>query len=362
MRSDFLIIGAGIMGYAVAFELVRQGATVTLVERGRAGCGASWAGGGILSPLLPWDYAPAVTRLTDYSVGLYEAWTAKLAAETGIDAEFRRCGLWVLPPYDHPAAMNWCSQHATRIERSATPQNLVPQIAAEGETLWLPDTAQVRNPRLLRALRRWLEIRGVGIVENAEATSFCLEGDEVTGVETARGRFAAGAYIVCAGAWSGKLLGPLAAGLEVTPIRGQMLLLRIDPRPIEAIVLQGGRYIIPRNDGHVLVGSTLENAGFDASIDLAAGRELLNWALGVLPLLKGAERVRQWAGLRPGYPNNVPLIDKHPRIANLYVNTGHFRYGVTMAPGSARLLVDPLFGKSPAIDVNAYRWPAGASR
>lgn len=355
MQPDYLIIGAGVIGCATALELARAGARVTVLERGAAGAESSWAGGGILSPLLPWDYLEPVTQLTRWGCELYPAWIAELQARTGIDPEYVVSGMLVLPPFDAEQAAIWCARHAMPL-RQVNARSILPQLAPEGNALWLPDVAQVRNPRLLGALRRALELEGVTLIEHAEVTGLTLSGSRVAGLATSRGSYSAGSYVVTAGAWSSALLGDLALRCEVHPVRGQMLLFQVAPGSLPHIVLQNGIYLIPRRDGHILVGSTLEDAGFDKSTTADALETLRAAAIGILPQLGTHEVIRHWAGLRPGSTNNIPTIGRHPHVENLYVNSGHFRYGVTMAPGSARLLCNILFDRPQTVDVDPYRW------
>lgn len=355
-RPDFLIVGAGVVGCATALELARAGARVRVIERGEAGQESSWAGGGILFPLLPWDYSDGVNRLVLRSLARFPGWIEGLRAGTGLDPEYQSSGMLVLPPCDATAAASWCAAHGYRQETPRA-RAIVPGLAVEEDALWLPDVTQVRNPRLLNALRRALEISGVELVEHAAALAWTISGARVHALETARGPMSAGNYIVAAGAWSRTLLDARAEALDVRPIRGQMLLFRTGPDVLRHIVLKGGIYLIPRRDGHVLAGSTLEDVGFDKRTTQAAGSMLLERAAAMLPLLGEARLVRHWAGLRPGSPENVPVIARHPALENLYVNSGHFRYGVTMAPASAEILANLALGRPQAIDASPYHWP-----
>lgn len=343
MNMDYLIVGGGVVGLSSAFELARRGASVIVLDRGIAGAESSWAGGGILSPLLPWDYSVAVTDLTEWSRRLFPAWVADLHSKSGIDPEYLVSGMRVLPPYDADKALAWCEVHGLRVEQ-------------EGNALLLPEVAQVRNPRLMGALRRSLELMGVSIVEHAEVAGFKFAGSRVAGVETSRGSYTADNYIVAAGAWSAALLGDLAPKMPIWPVRGQMLLFKAEAGVLPHILLQDGVYLIPRVDGHILVGSTLEEVGFDKGVTEAAREMLLSKAVAMFPPLSQATLVRHWAGLRPGSPDNVPVIGRHPEIENLYLNAGHFRYGVTMAPASASLLANLIAGKAQPIDVLSYAW------
>ncbi len=359
LPPDFLIIGAGAVGLASALELTRRGARVTLLERGRSGAESTWAGGGILSPLLPWNYSPAVNALSEYSRHIYPDWCARQERLAGIEAEYQVSGMLVLPPFAEADAFAWCQRHGWRCELRDSAAFL-PAIEAR-TALWLPDVAQARNPRLAQVLRAAALAAGVNIVEMAAVTQLLLSGGRIRGVRTTQGDFSAAAVVVAAGAWSGGLPGIDALSERVFPVRGQMLLFKLPPESLPeslpTIVLHNGQYLIPRRDGHVLAGSTLEAAGFDKSTTDAARLELLAFAGDILPTLTERLLQRQWSGLRPGSPDNIPLISPHPDYSNLYFNSGHFRYGVTMAPGSALLLADLIEGKSPAISATPYAFP-----
>lgn len=344
MNSDFLIVGGGVIGLGSAFELARQGARVTVLERGLCGEESSWAGGGILSPLPPWDYPAAVTGLTQLSCGIFPEWAARIADISGIDPEYRVSGMRILLPFDAERAVPWCAGHGVRLER-------------DGESLWLPEVAQVRNPRLMKALRLALVRMGVQIVERAEVTGMVSTGTRVERLESAAGMFSAQQYVVAAGAWSKRLLGGRGAQLDIKPVRGQMLLYRAQPGMLREIVVQDGAYLIPRDDGHILAGSTLEDVGFDKATTEEARAALHARALSMLPELAQAEFVRHWAGLRPAAPDNIPTIARHPQLVNLYLNSGHFRYGVTMAPASAQILANRIFGREQDLDITSYDWP-----
>ncbi|MEN6585232.1 MAG: FAD-dependent oxidoreductase, partial [Sulfuricella sp.] len=262
MNPDYIIVGSGVIGCSTALELASTGASVSLLDQNQTGRESSWAGGGILFPLLPWDYTEAVNQLVQRSIALFPEWTEELQTASGIDPEYRRCGILVLPPVSTSRAQTWCDAHGTRLE-SAVARKIVPELAADEEALWLPDVAQTRNPRLLKALRRRLELLGVEISEHTEVTRWKSTGTRITGIETSRGDFKAERYIVASGAWSGKLLGEHALNLDIRPVRGQMLLFKAEPGALRTIILREGFYLIPRLDGHILAGSTLEDVGFD---------------------------------------------------------------------------------------------------
>ena len=164
-------------------------------------------------------------------------------------------------------------------------------------------------------------------------------------------------FIVAAGAWSGEVLSEWGAHLPVKPIRGQIVLYKTAPGRLRHMLYRDGLYIIPRDDGHVLVGSTLEDVGFDKQVTAVARESLVQRAVELLPWLTDTPLVGHWAGLRPGTPDNIPIISRHPQIENLFINSGHYRYGVTLAPVSAELMADLVLGRPSAFDLRPYRWP-----
>ena len=360
MDSDFLIIGAGVIGLSTALELLQRGATVTILERGASGNESSWAGGGILSPLCPWDYSDEVTRLTSRGAALFPAWAQALQSATGIDPEYEASGMLVLPPFDAQTAQQWCGAHDVPLQRVTAADCA---LSVQGDALYLPQVAQVRNPRLMRALRRRVEMLGGRILEQCEVRDIVAEEGGVRALITTSGEFSAENYIVTAGAWSKQVLGRHALKIDIKPVRGQMLLFKFTEPPLRHIVLQGDLYMIPRRDGHLLVGSTLEDVGFDKNITREAHDSLRPRAESVLPELHGKPLIQHWAGLRPASPHNIPTIGRHPQLKNCFINSGHFRYGVTMATASVEILLNEIMNTPQPFDVTPYQtgWdsPAG---
>ncbi|HHH42819.1 MAG TPA: FAD-dependent oxidoreductase, partial [Gammaproteobacteria bacterium] len=226
---------------------------------------------------------------------------------------------------------------------------LAPESAA-----WLPEVAQVRNPRLAQALRAALLKRGVDIRADCPVTGWTIEADRVQAVQTPAGALGADCFVVAGGAWSAELLQSTGIRLPVGPVRGQMILYQGPPGLVSRITLYQGHYVIPRRDGRVLVGSTLEYVGFDKHTTPQALDELSRCAVLLIPALASLPIEKHWAGLRPGSPDGTPLVGPHPVIGNLYINAGHFRNGVVLGPASARLLADQLLGRPPILDSTPY--------
>jgi len=355
--ADLLVIGGGAIGLLTARELRLAGDEVTVLERGEPARESSWAGGGIVSPLYPWRYADAVTALAGWSQTRYPGLCDELHAATGIDPELEPSGLLIEAASETAAAQAWAVARGVRLDVLARDEvrQLEPGLAALPEgALWLPDVAHVRNPRLAKALLADVVARGVRVLTGHAVQRFVVSGDRVAVVETSQGPFEADAIAVCAGAWSGDLLGPLGQRPDIRPVKGQMILFRAEPGAVRTIHLAEDRYAIPRRDGRVLFGSTLEHTDFDKAVTEAARDELWRMATARFPVLRDAEVERHWAGLRPFSPSGIPYIGRHPSLENLFVNAGHFRNGIVLGPASARLAADLILGRAPAVDPAPY--------
>lgn len=356
--QDCLIIGGGLIGMTTARELAAGGMRVQLLERGECGRESSWAGGGILSPLVPWNQPEAVNRLALWSQRSYPALAADLLAETGIDAEWTKNGLLSIDTDDddYARAAAWAKIHGIRLERldSAAVAALEPACRPVREALWLPDAAQIRNPRLARALKSALDAAGVTIREHASVAEVIVANGSVRGVRLHSGDIIeAASVIVASGAWSGELLAPFGIA-GAWPVKGQMLLYQGAPGLLRTVLQDHGRYAVPRRDGQILFGSTLEEAGFDDSTSTQARAELAASAVALSPVFADLPLLRQWAGLRPGSPEGIPSIGAVPAIEGLFLNVGHYRNGVLLAVGSARLLADLMLGRPPILPPAAY--------
>jgi glycine oxidase len=326
MKPSITIIGAGAVGCLTALTFAKQDWKVTLVDQGVLGGEASWAGGGILFPLLPWHYKDEVNELAFAGAALYPDLCAELLDATGIDPEYSAGGMRLFPEFENDAQA-WCEAHEVAAE-------------AQGATLFLPNVAQVRNPRLLAALKARLLSLGVALHEGTELLPLKGDTGQIQEWQSRDGKhFVSDIYVVTAGAWSALLLDKYVTTIPVKPMRGQMLLYKVPSQLFSEILYHKDFYLVPRRDGHVLAGSTVEDVGFDKSTTAEVGKSLAQKATQLMPALKEASLVRHWSGLRPGSPENIPLIGLHPEFENLYLNTGHFRYGVTMAPMSATKLL-----------------------
>ena len=355
--SHVSIVGGGIIGLLAARELRATGCDVTVFDRGDIGREASWAGSGILSPLHPWRQPPAVHPLSLWSQQVYSSLAAALADESGIDPQFTTSGLLLPDCPDTDLAEDWAATWRVRLARldAAALRDAEPALAAHAGGLLLPDVAQIRNPRLLRAARVALQRTGVRFEEHCEVLGFATRGARVVGLDTHHGPRPVDLLLVAGGAWSGQLLRACGVELPIAPVRGQILALQTPPGRLRHVVLGEDHYLVPRRDGLVLAGSTVEHVGFDKAVPPSGVASLRAAATRLVPGLANAPQVAHWAGLRPGSADGVPFIGRHPRFENLVVSAGHYRSGLTLAPASAAVICAVLTGGQAPVDVTPYR-------
>ncbi|HIC41052.1 MAG TPA: FAD-dependent oxidoreductase [Piscirickettsiaceae bacterium] len=317
--SDCLVIGGGIIGMMSARMLVNSGASVTLLDQRVCGRESSWAGGGIISPLYPWHYDDLTNELSFESQAVYETLCDSLHSSSGIDPQYQKSGLLMMDEFETATAKAWMKRY--KISYESHPQGAL-----------FTHIAQVRNPRLLQALKADIINRGVNIVEHTQVESLITKDDKVLGVHSSKGDFLASNVVACSGAWTGQLLD---LEDDVFPIKGQMIILKAKAGDIKHIILDQGRYIIPRVDGRILVGSTMEDVGFYRDVDQPTKDSLYEFAWQHIPALKNVEIEYHWSGFRPASKSGKVIVARDKKFNNLFINTGHFRNGLNMAPASA---------------------------
>ncbi len=353
-----VLVGGGIMGLLSAYELVQAGCEVVLFDKSNTGTEASWAGGGIASPLYPWRYESPITALATWGQGYYPQLTDHLREVTGIDPEYNPCGLLMLDAEDETAALQWSAQYGRAVTAldGAGARELEPHLeCAVARALWMPQVGSIRNPRLLQSLRQYLLAHEhVELHDNEAVVSLECSDNQARAIVTDKGRYVADAFVVCAGAWSSALLQPLGLRLPVKPVRGQMVAIQAPVGYLQHIVLRNGTYVVPRKDGLILAGSTLEFVGFDKGTTEAAREFLLGRAYDMMPILQQFPVVAQWAGLRPGSPDGIPFVGELESARGLFVNAGHYRNGLVLAPAACRLLVDQVLQRETILDPRPY--------
>lgn len=348
-REEILIIGAGIMGSAIARALAKAGRSVRVLEKSIPGAEASSVAAGILAPLVEHADGP-LRALGCASRDAYAALADELARETGLDIGFVRCGVLQLgddarvPP----------GARAERLEGAAL-RALAPGLAPSiTSALHLPDEAQVESPKVLRALVRSAEMAGARFTSGTIVRGLVRRGDRIVGVETDQGEVHASEVVLAAGAWTSLVPGlPPALRNAVRPVRGQLLRAELRAPICRPIVFAAHVYLVPRPDGRVVCGATMEEAGFDKTITLGAVATLASHAVSVLPALATARFAEADVSFRPASIDGLPLIGPSG-IDGLTIASGHFRNGILLAPATAELLAAQLAGAKTALDARPF--------
>ena len=342
-QAFILIVGAGIAGLTTAVWLHRAGCRVQLFDAGEAGQESTWAGGGIVSAVPPWAYPDSINQSIARSCELYPALIEQLQTDTGIDCEYRQCGL-ILTARPQAEAQAWLADHDIAFEygRRADFEAALSQPAETA--IVLPEVCQVRNPRLGRALKAWLEQQTIVVSEKIPVERILHQHHRATGIRLGNGQeISADGIVIACGAWTDRLLRRSGLnGFGIRPMRGQMLLYRASPGLIRHIVNTPSGYLIPRADGRILAGSTVEAAGFDRRPNRAGFEQLSQMAHQLLPELTQDRIELHWAGLRPGIEGDRPLCGAYPGIHGLWLQSGGFRNGLGIAPANAERLSDEI--------------------
>ncbi len=356
-HPDVLVLGGGVIGLTTAYFLAGEGARVALLDKGDFGQQASWAGAGIIPPGNPERAPTPFDRLRAHSSTMYPALSRQLREETGLDNGYVVCGGLELLDDVEVAEDEWRSEGIVfhELDRQALHQ-LQPDLAPSlGRAYHLPDMAQVRNPRHIKALLAGCRARGADLRPNCGARSLVLRGSRLDAVETDQGRLTAGKVLLATGAWTDPLLAQAGWRPGIRPVRGQIALLNTGRPGTRPVLLHGKRYLVPRTDGRVLVGATEEDAGFDARPTAGGIAGLLAFAASIVPSLAEAPLERCWAGLRPGSPDGMPFLGEVPGCANLYVAAGHFRAGIQLSPATGLVMTELLLGRPTTIPLDAFR-------
>jgi glycine oxidase len=348
MKSwDVIIIGGGIIGLSLAISLRKRGARLLVVERGEPGREASHAAGGMLVDS-PQETLPALKPLATASARIYPEFAHELEVESGTKVDLRDFGSIVFPPPEHIQERTGFTLNSLL---PAPLSELEPALdQANHPAFYLKE--RCLDPRALTlAALKTAKNRGVDFSSGDAVTTVNLSDGRTTGVTTTKTTFAAEKVVNCAGAWSGQI-GPQI--FPTRPVKGQMLYVAMPSRTLLKHVIRSPQvYLIPRTDGRLLVGTTVEEAGFDKRTDPATIQRLYRAALQLVPKLGDARILEDWAGLRPGTPDALPILGATATLG-YYVATGHFRDGILLAPITAELMTAVLEGRNPDYDLTAF--------
>lgn len=338
-QASILIVGAGIAGLTTAVWLHQAGYRVRLLDAGQAGQESTWAGGGIVSAVPPWAYPENINQRIARSRELYPDLIERLQTATGIDCEYQQCGL-LLSGWPEIEARQWLAGRTIPFEYGQRADFEPALNQPDDPVIVLPEVSQVRSPRLGRALIAWLKQHSVIISENHPVERILVRQKRAIGIRLSDGReISTDGIVIACGAWTDRLLQ--RSGLNrfgIRPIRGQMLLYRTQPGLIRHIINTPAGYLIPRTDGRILAGSTVEPAGFDRRPNRNGFDQLSQMAHQLLPELTSDRIELHWSGLRPGIDRDEPLCGAHPGVHALWLQSGGFRNGLGMAPANAEYL------------------------
>jgi glycine oxidase len=344
---DVIIVGGGIIGLSLAIALRKRAATVLVVERGEPGREASHAAGGMLVDC-SLETPPPLQPLAVASAHMYPEFAYELEVESGIKVDLRDQGTIVFPPPEH---IHERPGFTLSSFLPAPLADLEPALADCNRPAFYLKERSVDPRALTAAAVKAAKKRGVGFSSGDPVTTVNLSDRHATGVTTAKTSFSAAKVVNCAGAWASQI-APLA--VPTRPVKGQMLCLVMPSREMLRHVIRSPEvYLIPRGDGRLLVGATVEEAGFDKRTDRATIQHLHHAALALLPRLASARILEDWAGLRPGTPDALPILGA-TTIPGYYVATGHFRDGILLAPVTAQVMTAVLDGGTPEFDLAPF--------
>ncbi|GAB4527156.1 MAG: hypothetical protein Tsb0014_07750 [Pleurocapsa sp.] len=335
--KEILIIGGGVIGLAIAVELQRRGAKVTVVSRDFQQA-ASHAAAGMLAPMAEKIESPAMLELCLKSRWLYPEWTRKLETLTGVDTGYLPCGI-LAPVYDLPENPLQSQDNAVWLDKTAI-NFYQPGLGSEVVGgWWYPEDGQVDSRCLMRSLLQAAQTLGVEIKEGVAVKAIGQQRGKVTSVMTSTGELQAEQYILATGSWSKEILP-----LPVRPVKGQMMCVRMpkelhQPLPLQRVLYGNNIYLVPRQDGRLIIGATAEEVGWTPHNTPQGMANLLTGAIKLYPEVANWQIEEFWWGFRPGTPDELPILGRSA-CDNLFLATGHYRNGILLAPVTASLIAD----------------------
>lgn len=346
-HGDVIVVGAGLIGLSIAFELAERGAGVRVYDRGEPARAASWAGAGMLAPYTERITHESLLAFCAESLREYPDFVRRIYEASGIDAHLRLGG--VLYAALEPAEMDSLRRHAGELQRRGVRCEVLDRSSVLAAEPWLGaavagglikhDEGHVDNRRLGRALTAACEARGVRIEQSFSIEVEC-DARRVLGVRTDRGFNGARAVVNACGAWAAQLRGvPRSCVPPIEPVKGQMISLNVPSGLVRRATWVPGAYLVPRDDGRLLIGATVESSGFDERVTAEGVHELLHAAVNAAPSLGAFTITESWAGLRPGTPDGLPLLGT-TELDGFWMATGHYRSGILLAPVTSRCIAD----------------------
>src|SRR5215469_3011435 len=359
-----LIIGAGIIGNAVAWRLARAGADVTIVERGRAGQEASWAAAGVIAPQAEAEGAGPFLRFCVEGKKAFEAMLPELIAEGGIDPEYDRGSgvLYVALNEEDRAELAaravWQREAGLQVEEinGDWARAITPAISPQAiYALYFPHENRIENRQLTQAFLIAALKAGAKLIEDSRVEAIETAGGKLRGLRLQGGELLEGdAVINAAGSWASLISGAEADSVKLHPVRGQIVCFQARPNLVGPSIFSLRGYAVPRRDGRVLAGSTREMARYSKDVTLEGMDSIVHAARDMLPALSAMRFREAWAGLRPATSDFLPVLGPSPTVAGLYYATGHFRSGILLAAITGRIIAALLTGGKPETDIGPF--------
>lgn len=352
--ASAIVIGGGVIGCSIGYHLAKSGIDATILERGEIGMEASNAASGILSSLFGNPTDP-YTLLVNTSLSMFHELAPELAEASGIDIELVQCGELELALSEDEAQIlraavtegGWRSSEAQWLDAQAV-REMEPTLSDSiAGALFMPEVCRVNNQRLSAAYARSAERRGATVREHAEVVGMVRSGLRISGVRLHNEEILADHVIIAAGSWSRTIAEVLGSHVPVRPVRGVNLNLQPVGRAINTVIHGGWGLLVPRNDGSVIAGATVEEAGYDNRVTAGAVQDIMNMAELLVPSLRDARFNCALAGLRPGSPDDAPMLGAVPGWQGLHVATGHFRSGILLSAITGKLIADHITGEKP---------------
>ncbi|WP_130470326.1 glycine oxidase ThiO [Candidatus Magnetaquicoccus inordinatus] len=361
MGSDVLIVGAGVMGCACAYRLLQAGLQVTVLEKALPGVESSAAAAGILGAQSEVAGAGPFFELCLASRELFADFVQELQELTDIAIGYERSGVLEVAldaNEGHLAAgrVEWMLERGLRVEILNREEALRLEPALQPTLIganYYPDDHQLDPDRLMRALTAAVVRLGGQFLSGVQALSLASAEGRVLGIHSERGLLSAAAVVIAGGAWSSRLPGIPRLRTSVQPVAGQIVQLESRPAFFRHVVYGFKGYIVPRSDGRVLLGSTLEDRGFDKAVTCEGLHRITGMAMAMVPALQQARLERTWSGLRPATGDNLPLLGAGP-LPGLYFATGHYRNGILLTPISAEVICAQITGQIPPVDIAPF--------
>ena len=352
--TDAIVIGGGVIGCSIGYHLAKAGVTATILERGELGMAASNAASGILSSLFGNPTDP-YTRLVNSSLAMFHELAPELAEASGVDIEFVQSGELELALSEDEAQMlhaavedgGWRSPEAQWLDAQAV-REMEPELSDSiAGGIFMPEVCRINNQRLSAAYARAAERLGATVREHAEVVGMVRSGLRISGVRLHDEELLADHVVIAAGPWSSIIAETLGSHVPARPVRGVNLNLQPLGRSIGTVIHGGWGLLVPRNDGSVIAGATVEEAGYDDRVTAGAVQDIMNMAELIVPSLRDARLNWALAGLRPGSPDDAPMLGPVPGWQGLHVATGHFRSGILLSAITGKLIADHITGKKP---------------